>query len=109
MTSTPDARPQAGGRPAGEARARPGRPGNEVAVRADISAHTLRLLARRTPSLRASLRMRAVAHVLAGATLAEAAAGAHVRTRTLQNWIARYNAEGVEGLADRPRALSKAE
>ncbi|WP_018389374.1 helix-turn-helix domain-containing protein [Ancylobacter sp. FA202] len=109
MTSTPDARPQAGARPAEEARARAGRPGNEVAVRTDISAHALRLLARRTPSLRASLRMRAVAHVLAGASLAEAAAGAHVRTRTLQNWIARYNAEGVEGLADRSRELPRAE
>lgn len=108
-SSTPDARPQAGARPAGEARAQTGRPGTEVPIRADISAHALRLLARRTPSLRASLRMRAVAHVLAGASLAEAAAGAHVQTRTLQNWIARYNAEGVEGLADRSRALSKAE
>lgn len=78
-------------------------------VRADLTAHALRLLARKTPSLRVSLRMRAVAHVLAGASLTEAAACAHIRPRTLLNWIARYNAEGVAGLADRPRPPSKLE
>lgn len=106
-SSTPDARAPAGARPAGEARPKAGRPVNEVPIRADLSAQTPRLLARSTPSLRASLRMRAIAHVLAGASLAEAAAGAHVGIRTLQNWIARYNAEGVEGLADRSREPSR--
>ena len=93
----------AGERPIADGAALPGRPGRDVSVRADLTAQALRLMARTTPSLRASLRMRAVAHMLAGASLAEAAARAHVRPRTLLNWIARYNAEGVGGLADRSR------
>ncbi|WP_428030022.1 helix-turn-helix domain-containing protein [Ancylobacter sp.] len=102
-----DARLDNGARPAEQERARTGPPGNDIPIRSDISAHALRLLARKTPSLRASLRMRAVAHMLGGASIAEAAAGAHVRTRTLQNWIARYNAEGVAGLVDRSREPSR--
>jgi hypothetical protein len=81
--------------------------GNDAPVKADISPYQLRILARNTASLRVALRIRAVAHLLTGASIEEAAASAHVRTRTLRNWIARYNAEGVEGLADRPRTLSR--
>jgi transposase len=47
--------------------------------------------------------MLASALVLEGCSRAEAARHAGMDRQTLRDWVHRYNAEGVEGLKDRPR------
>jgi transposase len=47
--------------------------------------------------------MLALALVLEGSSRAEAARAAGMDRQTLRDWVHRYNAEGIEGLRDRPR------
>jgi transposase len=47
-------------------------------------------------------RMLAIALILDGASRAEAAKSAGMERQTLRDWVHRYNAEGIEGLKDRP-------
>jgi transposase len=42
--------------------------------------------------------------VLEGASRTEAAAAGGMDRQTLRDWVHRYNAEGIAGVADRPRA-----
>lgn len=48
------------------------------------------------------LRLRAVILALRGRTAPEIAEALGVGRRTVQQWVARYNAEGIGGLDDRP-------
>jgi transposase len=48
------------------------------------------------------LRLRAVILALEGRTAPEIAAALGAGRRTVQEWVARYNAEGPDGLDDRP-------
>ncbi len=57
-------------------------------------------------------RILAIAHVLDGASRAEAAALCGMDRQTLRDWVHRFNAEGIEGLTNkvgsgRPPALSE--
>ena len=64
----------------------------------------LRALARRERDGRVGSRLLALADALDGMGRGEAARAAGMDRRTLRDWVRRYNAEGVEGLRDRPRA-----
>ena len=76
-------------------------------IRTDRDAAELRRLARRERDGRASARLLALANALAnaldGLPREEAARLAGMTGQTLGDWVHRYNAEGVEGLRDRPR------
>ena len=63
----------------------------------------LRALARRERDGRVSSRLLALANALDGMSREEAARAAGMDRQTLRDWVHRYNAEGVEGLRDRPR------
>ena len=64
----------------------------------------LRALARRERDGRVSARLLALANALDGMSRDEAARAAGMDRQTLRDWVHRYNAEGVEGLRDRPRS-----
>src|ERR1700750_3311029 len=63
----------------------------------------LRALARRERDGRVSARLLALAHALDGVSGDGAARAAGMDRQTLRDWVHRYNAEGIEGLRDRPR------
>src|SRR3954463_2146878 len=63
----------------------------------------LRALARRERDGRVSSRLLALANASDGMSRDEAARAAGMDRQTLRDWVHRYNAEGVEGLRDRPR------
>jgi len=74
-----------------------------LAIRSDMSATELRRWARRADDPRAAAWAFAIAHALDGLSRAEAARLAGMERQTLRDAVARYNAEGVEGLPDQPR------
>ena len=73
-----------------------------VPIRTDISAAELRRHAKTEPHGRASRRMLALAAVLDGASREDAARLAGMDRQSLRDWVHRFNAEGIEGLRDRP-------
>ena len=70
-------------------------------IRTGLSAAELRVLARRDTRPRAAARLYAIAHVLDGKSRAEAARLCGMDRQALRDAVVRYNAEGVDGLADR--------
>ncbi|KAA5608624.1 IS630 family transposase [Rhodovastum atsumiense] len=72
-------------------------------TRREFDAADLRREASRTRDGRVSCRLLALAMVLEGASRAEAAAAGGMDRQTLRDWVHRYNAEGIAGLADQPR------
>jgi transposase len=72
-------------------------------VRGDISAAELRRRARREPKGRPAARMYAVANVLSGMSREKAAELAGMDRQALRDAVVRFNAEGIEGLYDRPK------
>jgi transposase len=64
----------------------------------------LRAMARRERDGRVGARLLALANALDGMSRDEAARAAGMDRQTLRDWVHRYNAEGVEGLRDRPRS-----
>lgn len=80
-------------------------------TRLDLSAAGLRQRASRCRDGRVACRVLAIAHVLEGASRAEAASTCGMDRQTLRDWVHRYNAKGIAGLSDarrsgRPPALS---
>src|SRR3712207_3878628 len=75
-----------------------------LAIRQDLTAAELRRLARREPDRRAAMRLSAIAHALDGFSRAEAARLAGMERQALRDAVLRYNAEGPDGLHDRPRS-----
>ena len=73
-------------------------------IRQDYSASDLRQRAARERDTRASLRLLAIANTLEGMTRAEAARLAGMERQALHDAIQRFNAEGPDGLHDRPRS-----
>ena len=73
-------------------------------INADRDAAELRRLARRERDSRVSARLLALANAVDGLPREEAARRAGMTGQTLGDWVHRYNAHGVEGLRDRPRA-----
>jgi transposase len=75
-----------------------------LAIRRDLSPGELRRLARFEPDRRASMRLLAIANALEGMSRADAARLAGMERQALRDAVLRYNAEGPEGLHDRPRS-----
>ena len=77
--------------------------GAALAIRDDLTAAQLRRHARFEPNRRAALRMLALANALDGLSRAEAARLAGMERQALRDAVTRYNAEGLDGLHDRPK------
>lgn len=75
-----------------------------VITRQDLTAAALRRHAGRCRDGRVACRALAMAHILDGATRAEAAAACGMDRQTLRDWVHRYNADGLAGLRDAPRS-----
>ena len=73
-------------------------------IRNDIPAEALRRLARRENNGRVASRLIGLANALDGLDRGEAARRAGMDRQTLRDWVIRFNAEGVEGLRDRPKS-----
>jgi transposase len=71
--------------------------------RKEYTAAELRRLACRAGSPAQARRMLAIALVMEGVDRTTAARSCGMERQTLRDWIHRYNAEGVAGLADRVR------
>ena len=72
-------------------------------IRDDHGPHELRGLARRERDGRVCARLHALAHALEGESRGEAARRAGMDRQTLSDWVRRYDAQGVDGLRDRPK------
>ncbi len=72
-------------------------------IRRDYTPSDLRQRAARERDRRAALRLLALANALEGMTRAEAARLAGMERQALHDAVLRFNAEGPEGLHDRPR------
>src|SRR4028119_2302018 len=77
--------------------------GAALAIRDELTAVALRRHARGEPNRRAALRMLAAADAVGGVSRAEAARLAGMERQALRDAVARYNAEGLAGLHDRPK------
>src|SRR5919112_1114512 len=77
--------------------------GAALPIRDELSPQALRRYARFEPNRRAALRMLAIANVLEGMSRAEAARLVGMERQALHDAVARYNAEGLAGLYDRPK------
>lgn len=75
-----------------------------ISVTRTMDIRELRRLARLEKSGRAAARMLAIANVLSGMNRGMAAQLAGMERQTLRDWVHRFNADGVEGLRDRPRS-----
>ena len=78
--------------------------GARLAIRQDIPAEELRRLARQESDGRVACRLLGVANALDGMSREQAARQAGMDRQTLRDWVIRFNAEGVEGLRDRPKS-----
>jgi transposase len=74
------------------------------AIRQDLPATELRRRARHEPDRRAVMRLLAIANALDGFSRAEAARLAGMERQALRDAVLRCNAEGPDGLHDRPRS-----
>lgn len=70
-------------------------------TRKDLPAAALRQAAARSQDANAARRMLAIALVLDGQSREVAAATCGMDRQTLRDWVHRYNAEGLAGLANR--------
>jgi transposase len=73
-----------------------------VAIIHHVEPEELRRLGRAQTSGRLASRMFAIANVLDGLSREDAATHAGMERQSLRDWVHRFNAEGVEGLRDRP-------
>lgn len=73
-------------------------------TRKDVSAGDLRAMAARTKDAKAARRMLAIALVLEGSDRKTASETCGMDRQTLRDWVHRYNAEGIAGLANRHSA-----
>ena len=78
-------------------------PPSRIVLREDFDAGELRRLARRSRDTRQTRRLLALAAIRDGMSRAAAAAVGGMDRQTLRDWVHRFNAEGPEGLVDRPR------
>ena len=72
-----------------------------VVTRTDLTAAELRASAARSRDAQAARRMLAMALVLEGVDRKTAAETCGMDRQTLRDWVHRYNAEGLAGLANR--------
>ena len=72
-------------------------------TRQDLSISQLREEVARTADAKQARRILAIAMVLDGHSRLSAAQASAMDRQTLRDWVHRYNADGLAGLADRPR------
>ena len=72
-------------------------------TRKELGIAELRAEAARTADAKQARRILAIAMVLDGHPRLLAAQAGGMDRQTLRDWVHRYNADGVAGLADRPR------
>jgi len=78
--------------------------GAALEIRTDLASPAeLRRLSRRERSPRAAVRMLAIANAMEGMGRAEAARLAGMERQALRDAAVRFNAEGLDGLRDRPK------
>jgi len=77
--------------------------GAALKIRDDLTPLELRQWARQEARGRSGARAYAIAHALEGMSRAEAARLAGMERQALRDAVVRYNAEGLEGLDDRPK------
>lgn len=70
-------------------------------IRKDRTPTALRKLAKEADDARIARRILAIANALDGMSREDAATAAGMDRQTLRDWVLRYNAHGLEGLADR--------
>lgn len=70
-------------------------------IRKDRTPSVLRKLAKETDDARVARRILAIANALDGKSRDDAARSAGMDRQTLRDWVLRYNAHGIDGLADR--------
>ena len=68
-----------------------------------VEPEELRCLGRKQTCGHVASRMFAIANVMEGLSREDAATHAGMERQSLRDWVHRFNAEGVAGLADRPR------
>lgn len=73
-------------------------------VHTHLSQSDFKRLIRRESDGRVRQRLTGIMHVAAGKTVPVAARAIGLHERKLCNWVHRFNAEGIEGLKDRPRS-----
>lgn len=76
-------------------------------MRMERSAAELRREAAKTRDANRARRLLALALVIAGEPRGQAAKACGMDRQTLRDWVHRYNAEGIDGLSDRPRSGRK--
>lgn len=79
-------------------------PASRISLREDYDAVDLRRLARASRDNRQTRRLLALAAVYDGMSREAAAAVGGMDRQTLRDWVHRFNAEGPDGLTDRPRS-----
>ena len=78
-----------------------------IVVRRDISAAVLRKKARSEKDGRVVSRFFGIANLLDGMERGKVARQAGMTRQTLRDWVHRYNADGIDGLRDRPKGHAK--
>jgi len=79
-------------------------PSTGITLRDDFDAPRLRQLSRRCNDTRQVRRLLALAAVYDGMNRADAARVGGMDRQTLRDWVLRFNAEGLDGLANRKGA-----
>lgn len=73
-------------------------------TRAEESAEALRRMARLCRNVAQARRLLAIASVMDGHSRTDAATAAGMDRQSLRDWVHRFNAEGPDGLVDKPRS-----
>ncbi len=76
--------------------------GRALKIRDDLTAEELRRMASRERSNRAARRLPAIANALDAMSRADAATAAGMERQALRDAVLRCNADGPEGVRDRP-------
>jgi len=76
--------------------------GTAIAVRTDYSSQELRRLAARVKDAAQARRLLAIAAVRDGSSREEAARIGGMDRQTLRDWVIRFNAQGPDGLINKP-------
>ena len=75
----------------------------QLTLQTSLTPDELARIAKKEPNPRVRQRLLAVRLVVMGNTVPQAAKAVGLKQRQSRNWIHRFNAEGVNGLRDRPR------
>jgi len=72
-------------------------------IETEYTERDLSRVARKEPDARVRQRILAIRLLVMGQTVPQAALAVGLKERQVRNWVHRFQAEGLEGLRDRPR------